>query len=449
MKCLRKPGIAPRRLLPVAGALMAILLLILTIATVPANDSSSGTAAIEVIDAVPDGPPAVAASPPRRAPAARAGTTVADKAAPPGPPSKAEIQAGAVIPGSYIVTVTANRPGRIRSDARDLATAYSGRLGAVWTAALHGFSVRMSASDAARLRHDKRVASVRPDLVIASAGTQEAPSWNLDRIDQPGLPLSGTYDYDNDGSGTHIYVFDTGVRATQKEFTGRIGKSVPGVDHSDCGGHGTAVASAAAGTVYGVAKKATVHPVRVLDCDGAGAAADALSAIDWVTTSAPRPAVVNMSWSTEPQDDLDDAIRASIASGVTYVVAAGNEDDGSCNSSPQRVSEAIVVGATDDRDRRAGFSNFGPCVDLFAPGTDITTGAWTADDATVTSGGTSLSAPIAASAAAVYLAVHPSAAPAEVSDALVGCATKGVISDPARRIAGPASKRTLRRSCRH
>ncbi|MFG1609910.1 ricin-type beta-trefoil lectin domain protein [Actinoplanes sp. NPDC049265] len=338
--------------------------------------------------------------------------------------------AGDVIPGRYIVTVKASAADKIRSDARDLAADYDGRLGDVWTAALHGFSMQLSAAHAGRLGRDPRVVSVRPDVVVTTAGTQSDPSWSLDRIDQPAGPLSGTYDYDNDGSGAHIYVFDSGVRTTHEEFAGRIGAGPPGTDHNDCGGHGTAVAGAAAGTVYGVAKKAVVHPVRVIGCDGAGAAADALTAIDWVTGSAPRPAVVNMSWITGPQDSLDNAIRASIAAGITYVVAAGNDNYGGCTNSPQRVAEAIVVGAVDDRDRRAGFSNFGPCVDLFAPGTDITSSHWDSDDAIGAAGGTSLAAPIVTGAAAVYLAAHPSATPVEVRDALVGCATAGVISDP-------------------
>ncbi|GAB3156690.1 hypothetical protein GCM10027290_54960 [Micromonospora sonneratiae] len=439
MNHLRKPGTAPRhRLLPAAGALLVLPILALTASAVPPRFADFGTSAATLVDSTPAGQAAT-----RPTSAAPASTTVAPAAATPtvapavtpatAPPTAAQgaaPQAGTAIPGSYIVTVKAKEAARIRSHARDLAADYSGKLGNVWTTALHGFSVRMSAADAERLARDTRVASVRPDLVVTAAGTQTDPSWSLDRVDQTGRTPSGTYDYDNDGSGAHIYVFDTGVRATHSEFAGRIGDSTPGTDHNDCGGHGTAVASAAAGTVYGVAKKATVHPVRVLGCDGAGAAADALTAIDWVTSTAPRPAVVNMSWSTGPQDALDNAIRASTASGVTYVIAAGNSNNGACATSPQRVSEAIVVGATDDRDRRAGFSNYGSCVDIFAPGTDIKTGAWTADDATVTSGGTSLSAPIVAGAAAVYLAAHPSATSAQVRDALVGCATTGLISDP-------------------
>jgi subtilisin family serine protease len=429
----------------VAGALLALPLVALTAAVVPASLSDPGTAAAVPVDGAPAGPPTTG-----QAPASPAGGTVAPAAAtkdatppatppvaakgvaapPPAADKGAATRAGAKISGSYIVTVKAAEARRIRSDARSLAADYSGELGDVWTAALHGFSVRMSATDAERLERDPRVASVQPDLVVTTAGTQGDPSWSLDRVDQPGRTPSGTYDYDNDGSGAHVYVFDTGVRATHSEFTGRIGASTPGTDHNDCGGHGTAVASAAAGTTYGVAKKATVHPVRVLGCDGAGAAADALTAIDWVTSTAPRPAVVNMSWSTGPQDALDNAIRASIASGVTYVIAAGNSNNGDCATSPQRVSEAIVVGATDNRDRRAGFSNYGSCVDIFAPGTDIRTGAWTADDATVSSSGTSLAAPIVAGAAALYLAGRPSATPTQVRDALVGCATTGLISDP-------------------
>ncbi|WP_229400870.1 S8 family serine peptidase [Micromonospora okii] len=454
MKHPRRPGTVPRRrLLTAAGGLLVLPVLALTAVAVtphlagsgaPATTPAGAAAAAETpagrvpaapAGGAPAGTPAgtpaapAAAAPVTAAPAAKSGTpTVALPTHAAG--KGAGPSAGTVISGSYIVTVRADEAARIRSDARDLAADYSGTLGDVWTAALRGFSVRMSSADAARLARDARVASVQPDLVIVTAGTQGDPSWSLDRVDQPGRTPSGTYDYDNDGSGAHVYVFDTGVRPTHSEFAGRMGASTPGTDHNDCGGHGTAVASAAAGTTYGVAKKATVHSVRVLGCDGAGAAADALTAIDWVTSAAPRPAVVNMSWSTGPQDALDNAIRASTAAGVTYVIAAGNSNNGACETSPQRVAEAIVVGATDSRDRRAGFSNYGSCVDLFAPGTDIKTGAWTGDDATVASSGTSLASPIVAGAAAVHLAARPSATPAQVRDALVGCATTGLISDP-------------------
>ncbi|MDR7277259.1 ricin-type beta-trefoil lectin domain protein [Catenuloplanes atrovinosus] len=354
-------------------------------------------------------------------------------------------RAGQPITGRYIVLLKGAPDGvtDIGDTARDLAARYSGTVGAVYTAALRGFSVRMSAADAARLSADGRVASVQQDLVVESTGTQTDPSWNLDRIDQAERTLSGTYDYDTDGAGAHIYVFDSGIRTSHRDFAGRIGASMPGTDHEDCGGHGTAVAGAAAGTTWGVAKRATVHPVRVLDCDGAGAAADMLAAIDWVTATAPRPAVVNMSWVTGPQDALDAAIRASVAKGITYVAGAGNDGGDACRTSPQRVPEVIVVGATDGHDRRMSWSSYGSCVDIFAPGVEIPTPAWTGDTDTTVSSGTSLSSPIVAGAASLYLAQHPTATPAQVRDALSACATTGMISD-----SGPGSPdRLLRARC--
>jgi subtilisin family serine protease len=347
-------------------------------------------------------------------------------------PAAAHSRAGEPVPGSYIVTLKASpqlrEPGAVASTAHELASRFKGQLGSVYTAALRGFSVHLPADRARALAKDPRVASVEQDVLVAATSTQLNPSWSLDRIDQTNPLPSGTYDYDTDAHNVNIYVLDTGVRATHAEFGGRVKNGPPPTDDNDCAGHGTAVAGAAAGATWGVAKNATIYSVRVLGCTGVGPATSALDAIDWVTTSAPRPAVVNISWLTGPQDALDQAIRNSIASGITYVISAGNGNVDACTSSPSRVREAIVVGGTDRNDVRVG--SYGSCVDLFAPSTDITTASFASDTATMTAGGTSLSAPIVAGAAALYLANHPAATPQQVSDALDACADTGLLGNP-------------------
>ncbi|WP_285599444.1 ricin-type beta-trefoil lectin domain protein [Kineosporia sp. NBRC 101731] len=344
-------------------------------------------------------------------------------------------KAGDPIPGSYLVRL-ADRPGlrtprQIRKAADRLAGQVDGEVTYVYTAALHGFAVKTS--DAKALAAAPEVASVSQDVVMAGLETQtQSPApWHLDRIDQPDLPLSGSYDSDDDGSGANIFVLDTGVRTTHQEFGGRAVPDGPTpADSGDCAGHGTAVAGAAAGSTYGVAKKAKIHAIRVLGCGNTGPMTSGLQAIDWITKNAPRPTVVNLSWGTSAQDELDNAIRASIKAGITYVIAAGNSNADACNSSPGRVREAITVGASDQNDNRAGFSEYGECVDLFAPGTDVATSAWDSDTAVTSASGTSLASPIVAGAAAVYLSQHPSATPAQVSAALSACADADILGDP-------------------
>ncbi|MCD5310334.1 ricin-type beta-trefoil lectin domain protein [Kineosporia babensis] len=353
-------------------------------------------------------------------------------------------KAGTPIPGSYVVRL-ADRPGLRRAKLIQAATdrltsEFGGTATYVYTAALRGFSARMSAGQAKQMAADPDVASVTEDVVMTSLAveTQSPAPWHLDRLDQNSLPLSGTYDYEGGGAGANIFVLDTGVRTSHQEFGGRAKPSGPNPeDAQDCAGHGTAVGGAAAGSTYGVAKQATLYGIRVLDCDGTGPKTGGLQAIDWITKNAPRPAVVNLSWGTSGQDDLDAAIRNSIKAGVTYVIAAGNSNENACTGSPARVEEAIVVGASDQQDNRAGFSSYGSCLDIFAPGTDIQTASYDSDTSTTTSGGTSLSAPIVAGAVALHQAANPSDSPAQVLAALKKCSA-GEVGNP-----GPGSPNEL------
>jgi subtilisin family serine protease len=284
------------------------------------------------------------------------------------------------------------------------------------------------------LRADPRVAYIEQDQIAQAVTTQpNPPSWGLDRIDQHAQPLSGSYDYDEDGTGVDAYILDTGILTTHAEFGGR---AVAGYDAitpdgtaADGNGHGTHVAGTVGGATYGVAKGVHLIAVRVLDDAGFGSYAAVIAGVDWVTADhTDHPAVANMSLGGPPSAALDDAVRRSIADGVTYAVAAGNSSADVATRSPADVAEAIVVGATDVNDGFASISNFGAGVDVLAPGVDITSSWNTSTTATNTLSGTSMAAPHVAGAAALYLEAHPAAAPAEVESALTGGATSGLIS---------------------
>lgn len=303
---------------------------------------------------------------------------------------------------------------------------------------LDGFSATMSKAEAGVLAADPRVAYVEQNQVVRLNATQTNATWGLDRIDQRSLPLSTTYTYDTTASNVNAYIIDTGIRTSHSEFGGRavVGTDTVGGGQNgqDCQGHGTHVAGTVGGKTYGVAKAARLVAVRVLDCNGSGTTAGVIAGVDWVTANAVKPAVANMSLGGGVNTSLDDAVKRSIASGVSYAVAAGNGNilglpENACNTSPARVPEAITVGATDNADRRASFSNYGTCVDLFAPGVKVTSAWRTGDTATNTISGTSMAAPHTAGVAALYLSKNPTASPAQVRAALVNNATSGKVQN--------------------
>ena len=343
---------------------------------------------------------------------------------------------GTPVKDSYIVVLrdAAASPAVTRKAAADLAAANAGALTHTYTAAVRGFAVRMSAEKAQRLAADPRVASVQQDGTVSMSATQSPATWGLDRIDQRALPLDNSYTYSTTASNVTAYIIDTGIRTAHAEFGGRATVGYDsigdGQNGQDCQGHGTHVAGTVGGSTYGVAKAVRLVAVRVLNCSGSGTNAGVIAGVDWVTANAVKPAVANMSLGGGAAAALDTAVTNSINSGVTYAVAAGNSNANACNYSPARTAAAITVGATTRTDARAPFSNYGSCLDIFAPGQDITSAWATGDTATNTISGTSMASPHVAGGAALYLAANPTASPAAVRNALVANATPNVVTNP-------------------
>ncbi|WP_434443704.1 S8 family peptidase [Lentzea sp. E54] len=345
---------------------------------------------------------------------------------------------GEPVAGSYIVVFKdgASDAPATNAKAFDLARKHGGKVSNTYVASVRGFAVKMDEAAARRLAADPSVAYVQQDGWAHMSDTQTNPTWGLDRIDQANLPVDSKYTYPGTASNVTAYILDTGIHKSHTEFEGRAKDGYDFIDNdpdaSDCQGHGTHVAGTVGSKTYGVAKKVTLVGVRVLGCNGSGQYSQIIKGIDWVAQNAKKPAVANMSLGGGADSTVDNAVKRAIAAGVTFGLAAGNNNGDACQTSPARVPEAITVAASDSADRRSIYtggqaSNWGSCVDLFGPGSNIT--STRNGGGTTSMGGTSMATPHVVGAAALYVSANPSASPAQVRDALVNNSTPNKISD--------------------
>ena len=347
-------------------------------------------------------------------------------------------EAKGIIKNQYIVILNKD-VGSSNEFAQGIAKQHGGRVLQTYDAVLKGFAIYLpNVADPAfveAMKKNPKVVSVENDTIMKiDATTQSNPDWGLDRIDQKNLPLDSAYSYSQTGSGTTAYIVDTGILSTHQQFSGRVLSGYTAISDgngtSDCHGHGTHVAGTVGGSTYGVAKNVSLVPIRILGCDGSGASSNVIAGLDWILKNGKKPAVVNMSLGGEANASLDSAVENLFNNGYVMVVAAGNSNTDACSSSPARVGKAITVAATDNTDTRASYSNYGSCVDIFAPGNQINSSWIGSNTATKVLNGTSMATPHVVGVVAEMLQSTPTATPQTISNNLLNQASNNVVKNP-------------------
>ena len=348
-------------------------------------------------------------------------------------------------PGPGKPVIVRLEPGSDPDAAARDAAGRGARIRFVYRSVFPGYAAVLPPGGLRGIEGGRGVVAVDPDepvrvnvpASVHEARVQDPAPWGLDRVDQRTLPLSGTYAPADGraGAGVTAYVIDSGVADSHRDLGGRVRAGFTAIDDGrgtkDCAGHGTHVAGTIGGAAKGVARAVALVAVRTLDCEGSGETSGVIAGIDWVARDHPegRPAVANLSLAGEASESVDAAIRALIDDGVTVTVAAGNENEDACASSPAREPAALTVAASGRDDRRASFSNRGSCVDLFAPGVDIISDWHTGSTATEELSGTSMASPHVAGAAALLLGADPAASPAQIAGRLLDGATTGAVRE--------------------
>ncbi|AYY88927.1 S8 family peptidase [Acinetobacter baumannii] len=347
-------------------------------------------------------------------------------------------QAKGIIKNQYIVILNKDA-GPSKDFAQNIAKQHAGKVLQSYDTVLKGFAIYLPDTAGTAfieaMKKNPQVLSVESDTIVnIDATTQSNPDWGIDRLDQKALPLNSTYSYLQTGSGTTAYIVDTGILSSHQEFSGRVLSGYTAISDgngtTDCNGHGTHVAGTVGGTTYGVAKSVNLVPIRILGCDGSGASSNVIAGLDWILKNGKKPAVVNMSLGGATSSSLDSAVENLFNNGYVMVVAAGNSNTDACSSSPARVSKAITVAATDNTDTRASYSNYGSCVDIFAPGSQINSSWIGSNTATKILNGTSMATPHVAGVVAEMLQSTPTASPQTISTNLLNQASSNVVKNP-------------------
>ncbi|MFD0560124.1 peptidase inhibitor I9 [Stackebrandtia endophytica] len=328
---------------------------------------------------------------------------------------------GEAIPGNYIVTY--KEGAKAAATITSLSTAPD----FVYTDALNGFAGELTADELKRLQSDPNVERIEEDGIARIAATQTNPPWGLDRIDQTNLPLSNTYTYNSTGAGVYAYIIDTGIYTSHSQFGGRAANvyNSAGGSNTDCNGHGTHVAGTVGASTYGVAKAVNLRGVKVLDCNGSGSWSGVIAGMDWVTANHTKPAVANMSLGGGYNASVNSAATRMANAGVYTAVASGNSNANACNYSPASAANVTTVNASDRNDRKASFSNYGNCSDIWAPGVSIQS-TWH-NGGTNSISGTSMASPHVAGVGVLYKATYGDAASATVHNWIISNSTSGVI----------------------